>query len=287
VSEAIHQGDQGDAVRVFQRHLNDRLRARGEQPVPVNGKAGPKLIERTAFAAWFLGALTETVKSVQGGTIPVGVQQIIVAPETREPAQLRRARERRGKLFAGVVPTLEIITTAQWGAKPAAAQIKRVGTPSKFIFHHTDGHAPQLDGAPGETLEEAKAYARSIQNDHMHRDPPFIDSGHNFLVTRSGHVLEGRHGSLEAIKAGGMVDSAHCIGQNHHPGIEHEHRGNEQMTDAQREASLRLHEFICRHTGIKPTEIHPHRKFDSTDCPAELEPAIAGLRADLAQRLTP
>jgi hypothetical protein len=285
VSEPIHQGDQGDAVRVFQRHLNDRLRARGEGPMPVNGKAGPKLVERAAFAAWFLGALMETVRTVQAGTVPVGVQQIIADPNSREPAQRRRARERRGKLFAGAAPPFQIITTAQWGAKAPTAPIKRVGTPTKFIFHHTDGHAPQLDGTPTETLEEAKAYARSIQHDHMHRSPPFIDSGHNFLVTRSGFVLEGRHGSLEAIKAGRMVDSAHCIGQNRHPGIEHEHKGDEQMTEAQREASLRLHEFICRQTGINPAEIHPHRKFDNTDCPAQLEPAIAAFRQELGARL--
>ena len=47
----------------------------------------------------------------------------------------------------------------------------------------------------GENRAEAMAYARVIQNDHMHRKTPFIDSGRNFLVTRSGHVLEGRLGA--------------------------------------------------------------------------------------------
>ena len=113
----------------------------------------------------------------------------------------------------------------------------------------------------------------------------FIDSGHNFLVTRSGHVLEGRHGSLQAIKAGVMVDSAHCRTQNHQPGVEHEHVHGEQLTAAQREASLRLHEFICRHTGINPSHVFPHKAFDGTDCPDGLQSGLAAFRADLAARL--
>ena len=106
MAEPIHQGDEGQAVRDFQHHLNDRLRARGEELVAINGKAGPKLIERAAFGAWFLGALMETVATIQAGTIPVGVQEIIADPDGREPAQLQRARERRGKPFPGAMGTM-------------------------------------------------------------------------------------------------------------------------------------------------------------------------------------
>jgi len=113
----------------------------------------------------------------------------------------------------------------------------------------------------------------------------FIDSGHNFLVTRSGHILEGRQGSLAAIKTGVMVESAHAIGANSHPGIEHEHVKEPSMTAIQREASLFLHEFICRKTGIKPSAIHPHKKFDGTACPAELTSALPQFRKALAERL--
>jgi hypothetical protein len=284
VSEAIHINDHGERVRVHQHHLNDRLHAHGDQPIAVNGNCDPTTIGQSALAAWFLGALGETVTTVRGGTITVGVQQIIADPGRREHAQLQRARDRRGKQFPGASPSLDIITTVEWGAKAPSAPIKRVGRPDKFVFHGTDGHAPQLDGKPVETLAEAKAYARSIQHDHM-VSRGFIDSGHNFLVTRSGHVLEGRHGSVAAIKAGVMVDSAHCRTQNHQPGVEHEHVHGEQLTAAQREASLRLHEFICRHTDIKPSQVFPHKAFDGTDCPDGLQSGLAGFRADLASRL--
>jgi hypothetical protein len=285
MSQAMRVNDEGEHVRVYQRHLNDRLRAHGDRPVAINGRCSAETIKQTALASWFLGALLETVKKVQGGTIPVGVQGIIADPDSREPAQRRRARERRGKPFPGASRAFRIVPCKEWGAVAPTGRIKRVGRPNKIIFHHTFGHHPELDHKPGESLQEAMAYARSIQHDHMHRSPPFIDSGHNFLVTRAGHILEGRHGSLAAIKAGVMVDSAHCIGQNTQPGIEHEHRKEAAMTPIQREASLFLHELICRKTGIKPTAIHGHGEFFNTACPAELKKGLAQFRKDLAKRL--
>ncbi len=119
----------------------------------------------------------------------------------------------------------------------------------------------------------------------MHRHPPFIDSGHNFLVTRSGHIFEGRHGSKAAINAGKMVISAHCVGQNAQPGIEHEQIGTEPMTPKQREASLWPHERICRKTGIQPREVHGHGEFNSTECPGELKGQLAAFKQKLAERL--
>src|SRR4051794_13316466 len=99
MSQPIHQGQEGERVRVFQRDLNNRLRAHGEKALPVNGKCGPKVIEQSAFAAWFLGTLMKTVNAVRSGTISVGVQAIVADPDSRDAAQRTRARERRGKPF--------------------------------------------------------------------------------------------------------------------------------------------------------------------------------------------
>ncbi len=285
MSPALRLNDQGERVRVHQKHLNDRLHAHGDSQIEVNGKCTPQTIERSAFAAWFLGALPNTVKTVQSGTINPGVQAMIADPDSRSEAQRRRAIERRGQSFPSANGSFRIVPCDEWGAVAPTAPITRVGRPDKIIFHHTDGHHSELDHRPGDTLQEAIAFARAIQRDHMHRNPPFIDSGHNFLVTRSGHILEGRHGSLAAIRDGVMVQSAHCISQNTDPGIEHEHVNPEGMTPIQREASLFLHEFICRHTGIKPSEIHGHGEFDATECPGALKPQLADFRRDLAKRL--
>ena len=184
---------------------------------------------------------------------------------------------------------VRIIPTSKWGAVPAKGTIASAGRPNKIIFHHTDGHHPELDHKPSETEAEGAAYARSVQHDHMTRPKskggPFIDSGHNFLVTRSGHIFEGRHGSLAAIDAGKMVVSAHCIGENTNPGIEHEQKGAEKMTSPQRKASVQLHAFICRKTGIKPSQIHGHREFNNTECPGMLFEDLPAFRKDVAAAL--
>jgi hypothetical protein len=183
---------------------------------------------------------------------------------------------------------LRIITTSEWGAVAPTERITQAGRPNKIIFHHTDSHHPELDHTPTETEAEGAALARAIQRDHMHRPPPkgpFIDSGHNFLVTRAGHIFEGRHGSLAAIAAGRMIVSAHCLTQNTNPGIEHEHKGLEQMTPAQRKASVQLHAFICSKTGIAPSQIFGHKEFAATACPLVLEAGLPAFRNDVAAAL--
>jgi hypothetical protein len=281
MASAIQLHDHGEAVRAYQKHLNDRLREHGDHQIDVDGDCGPQTILQSALAGWFLGTLDDTVKRIQDGTIPDGVQSIVADPGQRHQDQLDRAKARQGKPFLGL-----IILASDWGAARATGEISRVGKPNEIIFHHTAGHHPELDQVAGENRAEAMAYARVIQNDHMHRKPqPFIDSGHNFLVSRSGHVLEGRHGSVAAIMDGVMVQSAHCIGHNQQPGIEHEHIGEETMTPAQREASLLLHEFICRNTGIDPHAIHGHREFDNTECPGALKAGLGQFRQDLVRRM--
>lgn len=282
---SIQLHDSGQGVRAHQNHVNERLREHGDPVIPVDGDCGPQTILQSAFVAWFLGALETTIKTIQGGTIPDRVVKFTADPSVRDAGQRQRADQRRNKPFREL-----IILTSEWGAANPTGPITRVGKPARIIFHHTAGHHPDLDQDSGESRAEAIAYAKAIQRDHMHRPPPdgpFIDSGHNFLVTRSGLVLEGRHGSVAAIMDGVMVQSAHSPTQNTQPGIEHEHKDNEQMTPPQRDASLFLHEFICRHTGIKPSEIHPHKEFFATECPGALSASLDQFRRDLAARLAP
>ena len=178
-----------------------------------------------------------------------------------------------------------IIPCAEWGAAPPRGSIAAAGRPNKIICHHTAGHHPELDHVPGETYAEAVAYAKAVQQSHFSRG--WLDTGNNFLVTQSGHIFEGRHGSLAAINAGKMVVSAHCPGENDQPGIEHEQLGNEPMTPIQRQASVWLHAYICRKTGIAPSAIHGHREYFATDCPGVLFADLGSLRNDVAAALAP
>jgi hypothetical protein len=163
-----------------------------------------------------------------------------------------------------------LLTCPQWDARPPKGEPPWTGKPStRFIIHHTAGHAPELDSPANESVAEAIAYARSIQSYHMSQG--WLDSGHNFLVCRNGWVLQGRWRTVRAIQAKQMVVSAHCPGQNTQVGIEHEHQGLEPMTTRQLEASCRLMAWVCRCYGLKTTlGLHPHREYYATSCPANL-----------------
>lgn len=177
-----------------------------------------------------------------------------------------------------------VIRCEEWGASAPDGAIQRTGRPVRSIFHHTAGHVPQLSA--GETYAEACAYARAIQK--QHKSQGWVDSGHNFLVTRGGFILEGRHGSVSALLAGTMVVSAHCPGQNDQPGVEHEHNGTEKMTPIERQASVWLHVWIAKHTAMSPaTMMQPHKRYYATACPGSLTAAIPGLRSEVVKSLAP
>jgi N-acetylmuramoyl-L-alanine amidase len=183
----------------------------------------------------------------------------------------------------------KIIATHVWGARPATARPVVTGRPKRIIFHHTDGHHPEIENPKSESREEAMRYARNLQVDHMSPPRNFNDSGHNFLVCMNGLILVGRHLSLTAVRAGRMVVSAHCPGQNDQPGIEHEHRGERHLTPQQLEASARLHAWIMSRCGIPVSEVFGHGAVAlaafPTACPAELKDDIAKVKARAKQIL--
>lgn len=181
--------------------------------------------------------------------------------------------------------TFNIITCPQWRARQPKQSILTVGQAKRIIIHHTDGHHPEISVPADESRDEAVRYARDIQ--HFHQSPGGLgmkeggsDSGHNFLVCRNGLVLQGRWGTVTQIQHGQMVRSAHCPGQNDQVGIEHEHVGVEEMTDAQRAGSAALIAWIsrCYHLDA-PLPLHPHREYFRTLCPVNLADEIPQLTA--------
>jgi hypothetical protein len=174
---------------------------------------------------------------------------------------------------------IEIVTCPAWGARKPRQPITTAGRAHRVIFHHTASHHREIAPARSADLAEAVRYARDVQTFHMDRNG-WIDSGHNFLVMRSGIILQGRWLTVGAIEAGHMVVSAHCPGQNGQIGIEHEHLGAELMPDAQREASARLLAWIAWQygaTAILPVD--PHSEHFATACPANLKAEIPRVRA--------
>lgn len=125
--------------------------------------------------------------------------------------------------------TATVKTTSEWGARsPKAGTFPfRKTVPRYVIVHHTDNQNPPHDPSQG-TIEGAIRFARNIQKFHMDKRG-WSDSGHNFLNTTGGFILEGRHGSLDAVKKGFCIQSAHAAQDrgklangNQSPGIENE-----------------------------------------------------------------
>lgn len=182
-----------------------------------------------------------------------------------------------------MVPEPPIITCTEWGAAHPRGPIQPAGRPVRALVHHTDGHHPEIDHPADESRAEAIRYARAIQALHQGPTRGWIDSGHNFLICRNGLILEGRHGSLYALRRGRMVVSAHCPGENEQPGVEHEHVVGEQMTDAQARSSVWLYAWMADRTGMRPTQLFGHRAFYATSCPDTIP--VLWLRAEVAHAL--
>ncbi|CRK61158.1 FIG01032994: hypothetical protein [Alloactinosynnema sp. L-07] len=174
--------------------------------------------------------------------------------------------------------------TTSWGARLPAEPIALLDHPPTFIVvHHT---------ATPNTTDFSRPHAfklsRAIQNYHMDRRG-WIDTGQQFTNSRGGHITEGRHGSLDAVRTGTKhVQGANVANRNSQViGIENEGLYTAAtMPDQQWAALVELVTFIAREYGIKPTQIRGHRDFSSTQCPGDvLYRRLPELRAKVGERL--
>jgi len=180
-----------------------------------------------------------------------------------------------------VVPEPPIITCPEWGARPPRRRHTLVGPPERVITHHTAGHGPTT----GEGRTRAINYARAIQRYHMDGNG-WNDSGHNFLVMRSGLLLAGRWYSFAAARVGLSILSAHCPGQNDQYGIELEHIRDELPTREQLDAYVALVAWLDSRAGMRPTANEPHRRYYATTCPSQVfVDLLPRLRSRVAERI--
>ncbi len=95
--------------------------------------------------------------------------------------------------------TAKVISTQDWGARSPRNRARRTN-PKYVVIHHTASQNPPNNPSKG-TEAGATQYARDIQKFHMDVRG-WSDSGHNFLNTTTGILLEGRHGTflLDSIK---------------------------------------------------------------------------------------
>ncbi len=189
--------------------------------------------------------------------------------------------------------TANVISTSDWGARPTRNNVRfRRTSPKYIVIHHTASPNPPNHQSQG-TEAGAKQYARQIQNFHMDVNG-WSDSGHNFLNTTAGILLEGRQGTLDAVKQGQCVQSAHAArqgnklrGGNQSPGIENEGIFmTHNMEAIQWNSLVELCVALCESCNISPDNIKGHRDFSNTLCPGDwLYAQLPKLRREVAHKL--
>ncbi len=176
-----------------------------------------------------------------------------------------------------------IAGTGAWGARPPRQAITLLSRrPTYLVVHHTAG-------ANSTDYSRAHAYAvaRQIQQGHFARG--FIDSGQQFTNSRGGYLMEGRHRSLEAVRA----RNRHVLGahvENHNSetiGIENEGLYTSvQPPQALKNSLIALSAWICQQYNIGTNNIRGHRDFNATACPGNrLYAWLPTLRTEVRRRL--
>jgi hypothetical protein len=178
-----------------------------------------------------------------------------------------------------------IYTCAEWAARPPSDTLATLDHPAnRILIHHI--------ASPNST-DYSRAHAfqicRDNQNDHMDNNK-WADTGQHFTISRGGYSLEGRHGSLDALRSGKrIVRAAHCPGQNENAiGIENEGLYTSvEPPQSQWNALVVFCAYVCKQYGIPVAEIKGHRDYHNTECPgAKLYAKLPQLRKDVAVALT-
>lgn len=182
---------------------------------------------------------------------------------------------------------LVIYSCVDWGARAPLHAFEATKSVD-IVLHHMDwpNRAPIADH--NEAVEAAFEVARRCQADHMDGNG-WSDTGQHFTVTIDGIVLEGRHGSLDALLAGHCVHGAHAAdaatGADDNVSFGTEHEGTyttAAMPAAQWNASVKLQAAIAFYCSIDTAKIIGHRDTGcATSCPGDwFEAQIPRFRAD-------
>ncbi|HEX6347564.1 peptidoglycan recognition family protein [Umezawaea sp.] len=180
---------------------------------------------------------------------------------------------------------LPVRSCADWGARPPSSPVTLVQRrPVRILVHHT-----ATENVTDYSVEHAFEHARWIQDHHMD-DNGWLDSGQHFTNSRGGFLMEGRHGSLDALHAGDrVVEGAHCPGQNTTAiGIENEGLYTaEEPRREQWDSLVSFCVYTCEQYGIAPTAIDGHRDhYTDTQCPGDkLYAMLPRLRQEVARVL--
>lgn len=182
-------------------------------------------------------------------------------------------------------------TRSEWEArKPTQTPGVLDGQPDHIVVHHT-----ATENGSDTSRERAFSLSRGIQNWHMDNNG-WIDAGQHLTISRGGHVMEGRWGSLPNIRDKRHVVGAHTADHNSHTiGIENEGSyGSTEPPALLMGALTETLAWLCTVYGLDPQKaIVGHRDYNSTECPGdklyarldELRGAVRERQSQMAARL--
>lgn len=190
-------------------------------------------------------------------------------------------------LITGIV----VYETSDWGARPPTEAFESK-VPTDMVVHHMDWPNRALIPDHAAAVQKAFEVAQQCQIGHMSPPNNWADTGQHFTVTREGIILEGRHGSLDALLAGHCVRGAHAaddsvsppVNDNNSWGVEHEGTYTTQGVPLiQWVASVKLFAAIAYYSKLDTATIKGHRDTGcSTACPGDwFESHLSGFRAQV------
>lgn len=173
-----------------------------------------------------------------------------------------------GMMWANADAMPRIYTRREWGAVPSRRPPRVLDRPpDHIIVHHTA--TPNVSDL---SRRHAFSLSRAIQRDHM-RNQGWDDIGEQLTISRGGHVMEGRAGSLPAIRQGRLVVGAQSLRHNDHTiGIENEGTYLEDDVPGRLWDSLvDVCAWLCTAYRLDPAvAIVGHRDYNDTDCPGDV-----------------
>jgi N-acetylmuramoyl-L-alanine amidase len=195
--------------------------------------------------------------------------------------------------FNGPSGTTEpkIFTTSEWGAAPANVAHFPENTAAGIVVHNTQTQNRNPLRGDAE-FAAAREVARRIQHDHMTANR-WEDTGQHFTISRGGLILEGRHGSLVAARAGRVVKAAHAKSRDGSANLtwfgielEGDNRQADLVTKPQYSALVELCAWLNKWCGRRDLPIKGHMDVlaGHTDCPGHFEERLPILRQNVAAR---
>ncbi|MGH3387583.1 MAG: peptidoglycan recognition protein family protein [Actinomadura sp.] len=211
-------------------------------------------------------------RGVLGGVLGAGLIVAVSGEEQAVAAQGSLARQ----------PLVH--TRQEWRARRPKSSARVLATPpDHIVVHHT-----QTANSADNSLAHALELSRRIQRFHM-SSRGWADIGEQLTISRGGHIMEGRNGSLRAIQTGRHVVGAQTLRHNEHTiGIENEGAYmRARPPEALWSSLVEVCAWLCAVYGLDPaTAIVGHRDYVATACPGDvLYARLPRLRKETAAAL--